>query len=198
MPWLADWLILWFLSMSWRAISISKFWFIVSIIISSIVSPLTYFIPCTRRQFLREYCWSASFLRFETLLDEVLTSGWSFCIISFFFARSSSYSLNLSEINWTESCKSLSCLSPLICCSWVGFAKTKISFICFSTFLKQLKRISTHAGDFKVSAKTSTDISLKFLMLLFSSLIFFGSSPLFRSFDWSLSLFFSMICKKIL
>ena len=84
-----------------------------------------------------------------------------------------------------------SSFETLISCSLVDFVIKKISFIWFSTFLKQLKRISTHAGDFKLSAKTSSDILLKLLILLFSSMIFFGSSPLFPSFDWSLrSLFF--------
>ena len=73
------------------------------------------------------------------------------------FAWSSSYSLNLSEINWIESFRSFSSLSPLICRSWVDFAKRRISFICFSTFFKQLKRISSHAADFKISAKTPSD-----------------------------------------
>ena len=185
------------LSMPWGAVSISKFWPIVSIIISSVTSPFTSLTPCTRRQFLLEYCscWSACFSSFENWLDKDLTSNWRFPIISLFFASSSSYSLNLSEINWTESCKSFSCFSPLICYSWVDFAKTKISFICFSTFLKQLKIISTHVGDFKRSAKISSDISFKLLMLLFSNLIFFGPFPFF---DWSLRprpLFFDDLSK---
>ena len=166
---------------------LSKFWIIVSIITSFVASPFTSLILCTRKQFLLEYCfcWSVCFSSIETLQDEVLTCNWRFPFISIFFAWSS-YFLNLTEINCAESCKSFSCLSSLICHSWVVFAKTKISFICFSTFLKQLKRISTHAESFKLYPKTLPNISLKLSMQLFSSLIFFGSSPLFPSFDWSL------------
>ena len=99
-PGCLDWTILWFLSMSSGAISIFKFWLIVSIIISSVALPLTWF----RLHFLLEYCssWSTGFLSFETLLDNFLTSDWRFPIIPFFFGQSL-YSLNLSEINWTES-----------------------------------------------------------------------------------------------
>ena len=57
---------------------------------------------------------------------------------------------------------------------------------CLTTFLKQLKIISIHSGDFKLSAKTSYVISVK-LPVLLSSLIFFGSSQVF---DWSLKSLF--------
>ena len=116
--------------------------------------------------------------------------------VPYYFILFCPYSLNLSEVNWTASYKSFSCLLPLICCSGVDFVKTKISFICFSTFLKQLKRISTHAESFKLYPKTLSNISLKLSMQLFSALIFFGSSPLFPSFDWSLiSLFVDDLLK---
>ena len=61
-----------------------------------------------------------------------------------------------------------------------------MSFVCLSTFLKQLKRISIHSGHFKLSAKTSSVMSVK-LPVLLSSLIFFGSSQVF---DWSLKSLF--------
>ena len=101
-PCCLDWPILWLLSMSWGAISISKFWFIISIIISSMVSPLTSLIPCTRRHYVLEYCscWSACFSSFETLLNKVLTSDWRFPIISFFFEQNKNYRWNL----WSSTC----------------------------------------------------------------------------------------------
>ena len=147
-PGCPDWPILWFLSMSLGEISISKLWLIVSIIISSVVSLVSSFILCTRRNFLLECCsfWSAFFLTFP---DNVLTSDWSFPIIPFFFALSSSYSLNLSEINWTESCKSFSCLLPLICCSRVHFSGQALWYLQlvvktlaerFDTFVAQYEK----------------------------------------------------------
>ena len=74
-PGCLDWPILWLLSMSWGAISISKFSLFISLIISSFSSPITFLNPYTRRQFLLEYCfcWSACFSGFETLVDKVLT-----------------------------------------------------------------------------------------------------------------------------
>ena len=116
--------------------------------------------------------------------------------VPYYFILFCPYSLNLSEVNRTALYKSFSCLLPLICYSGVDIVKMKISFICFSTFLKQLKRISTHAESFKFYPKTLPNISLKLSMQLFSSLIFFGSSPLFPFFDWSLiSLFVDDLLK---
>ena len=128
---------LWLLFMSWAGISISKFWTIVSIIISSIASPLLpWDLVREDRFFLSTAPVGQPAFQVLKLHDKVLTSDWRFPLISF-FSRASWCFLNLSKNNWTESCKSFSCLSPLICCSWIDFAKTKISFICFSTFLKR-------------------------------------------------------------
>ena len=156
-----------------------------------IVISIKFYHNCTL--FFSRLSWlTDSVASFHVLRCNIYIQSLAYCfdIISLFVVRSSSYFLNLSEINWTESCKSFSCFSLLICCSRVDIAKTKISFIYFSIFLKQLKESSTHTGNFKLSAKISSDISLKLLMLHFSSPIFFSSSPLFRFFDWSLRYLF--------
>ena len=134
-PAFLNWQILWLFSMSWGALSVSKFWLIVSTIISSIPLPLISLIPC--RKFLFDSCsgcWTCC-SSFETLFNEILTLDWRLPIIFFYFYFFDSS--NLAEIYSAESCKSFSYLSPLICCSWADIAKTIISFICFSTFCKK-------------------------------------------------------------
>ena len=92
-------------------------------------------------------------------------------LFSYFISRSfshlsSSYSLNFSLIKLTDSCRSVSCLVPLIwfSCRCLCYISLRI-FIYFSKFCKLLNRMLTYSGDFNLSVRTSvlseTDVSFK-------------------------------------
>ena len=97
------------LSMSHNVISRSSFSFRVLIITSSVISSFFSAIPCTRRQFLLEYCcyWCWTFSSFPILVDRLATSDVRSSIILSFFALSSSYSLNLSGRKFMDSVRSI-------------------------------------------------------------------------------------------
>ena len=89
---------------------------------------------------------------------------------SFFISPSSShlsysYSWNFSSIKLTVSCRSVSCVVPLIWFSCVVCTIFLRIFTSFSKFCKQLNRMLTHSGDFNPSVKTTvfaeTDESFK-------------------------------------
>ena len=97
----------------------------------------------------------------------------SFAFLSFL------YSSNVSDISWTRSVKSGSCLLPLIWLAVASFDGTDISFVFHSRPLKQLNKIATQAEELKLLVNISSGMSLVWFIWLQSrlpTLIFFGSS----------------------
>ena len=145
-------LVLCVLCMSCNFISRSNFSFRVLIITSFVISSFSSAIPCAGRQFLLEYCscWSWIFSILSTLIDRLSTSDFRSSIILSFFALSSLYSSNLSGRKFMNSFRSFYCFLPLIWYSCIECANMQMSFVCLPIFLKQLKRICMHSGDFKL------------------------------------------------
>ena len=98
----------------------------------------------------------------------------SFAFLSFLCSS------NVSNISWTRSVKSGSCLLLLIWLAVASFDETDISFVFHSRLLKQLNKIATQAEELKLLVNISSGMSLVWLIWLQSrlpTLVFFGSSP---------------------
>ena len=111
--------------------------------------------PCIRRQFRQKYCSCASSSTERLLIFTIRSVAcvWRFVISSSLVFLSLLYSWNLSGISWTESVKFDSCFSPLIWLVVASFEETDISPILDYRFFRQLNKIVTQSGEFKLLVK---------------------------------------------